>query len=197
MNTSTRAPALGVSILPLAILIGLLALNFYISTLGISAPSKTIVIFISAIIAAIVAIVGCKTPLAKLEEGIKSSIRVAVPAMLILLLIGAIMAAWIMSGIVPTLVYYGLQLISPMVFIPVSCLICIIVSLCIGSSWSTSGTVGLALMAIGEAMGAPLEMVAGAVISGAYLAIKCQRFRKRLPWRPLSLALKCLSISVI
>jgi len=167
-----NSPGLGVSIVPLAILIGLLSLNFYISTLGISAPSKTIVIFVSAVIAALVAVYGCNTPLKALENGISRSIQVAVPAIVILLVIGAVMAAWIMSGIVPTLVYYGLELMSPSIFLPVSCLICIVVSLCIGSSWSTSGTVGIALMAIGEAMNVPLEMVAGAVISGAYFGDK-------------------------
>ena len=161
-----------VSILPLAILISLLALNFYISTIGIDAPTKTIVIFVSAIFATLIAVFACKTPFKKIEKGIKKSIVVAVPAILILFIIGAVMAAWIMSGIVPTLVYYGLSLINPSVFLPLSTLICIIVSLCIGSSWSTSGTVGIALMAIGEAMKIPAEITAGAVISGAYFGDK-------------------------
>lgn len=167
-----KSPGLGVSIVPLAILIGLLSLNFYISTLGISAPTKTIVIFISAILAGLIAVFWCKTPLKAIERGIAKSIQVALPAMVILLVIGSVMAGWIMSGIVPTLVYYGLDLMNPSVFLPMSCLICVVVSLCIGSSWSTSGTVGIALMAIGEAMNVPLEMVAGAVVSGAYFGDK-------------------------
>ena len=172
MNKNNNEPGLAVSILPLAILIGLLALNFYISMQGIDAPTKTIVIFVSAVLATLIAVFACDTPFKKIEKGIRKSIQVAVPAILILFIIGAVMAAWIMSGIVPTLVYYGLDLINPSIFLPLSCLICIIVSLCIGSSWSTSGTVGIALMAIGEAMNVPAEMTAGAVISGAYFGDK-------------------------
>ena len=172
MNKNNNPPGLAISILPLVILISLLALNFYISTLGISAPTQTIIIFISAIIAAFIAVVFSQTSFAQLESGIKKSINVALPAILILLIIGAVMAAWIMSGIVPTIVYYGLEMISPSVFLPLSCVICIIVSLCIGSSWSTVGTVGIALMAIGEAMLVPSEITAGAVLSGAYFGDK-------------------------
>src|SRR5690606_27013040 len=89
-------------------------------------------------------------------------------ANLILLVVGSLIGLWIFSGVVPAMIYYGIELINPVWFLPVSCLVCAIVSLATGSSWSTGGTVGIALIGVGQALGIPLGMVAGAVISGAY-----------------------------
>jgi NhaC family Na+:H+ antiporter len=108
----------------------------------------------------------------EMQRGITDGILVALPACLILLVIGMLIATWITSGIVPTMIYYGLKLISPGVFLPATCIICSLVSLSTGSSWSTAGTVGIALIGVGHGLGFPLPIVAGAIISGAYFGDK-------------------------
>jgi len=108
----------------------------------------------------------------QIEAGIVHGITVALQACLILLVIGMLIGTWIISGIVPTMIWYGLKLISPSVFLVTSCLICSLVSLATGSSWSTAGTVGIALIGIGQGLGVPLPMVAGAIISGSYFGDK-------------------------
>jgi len=107
-----------------------------------------------------------------IEKGIVEGIVIALQACLILLVIGMLIGTWIISGIVPTMIYYGLKLISPSVFLVTTCLICSLISLATGSSWSTAGTVGIALIGIGQGLGIPLHMVAGAIISGSYFGDK-------------------------
>src|SRR4030066_411668 len=94
-----------------------------------------------------------------------------VPVM-ILLLVGALAGTWLVSGIIPAMVYYGLQVLSPSIFLPASVIIASIISMATGSSWTTSATVGIALVGIGTALGIPTGMIAGAVISGAYFGDK-------------------------
>ncbi|NVB37273.1 Na+/H+ antiporter NhaC [Pseudenhygromyxa sp. WMMC2535] len=107
-----------------------------------------------------------------LQAGILKAIGLAMGAILILLIIGMLMGTWLAAGIVPALIAWGLELLSPQWFLPASCAVCSIVSLVSGSSWSTAGTVGLALIGVGEAMGIDPAMTAGAVISGAYFGDK-------------------------
>ncbi len=107
-----------------------------------------------------------------LENAILENINVAMQAILILLLIGALIGAWVLGGVVPTLVVWGLKLISPSLFLFSACIVCSIVSLASGSSWSTAGTVGVAFIGMGKAMGLPMGPVAGAVICGAYFGDK-------------------------
>jgi Na+:H+ antiporter, NhaC family len=107
-----------------------------------------------------------------LQDGIIEAITLAMGAILILLVIGVLMGTWLASGIVPALITWGLELLSPSWFLPASCAVCSIVSLVSGSSWSTAGTVGLALIGVGDAMGIDPAMTAGAVISGAYFGDK-------------------------
>lgn len=104
--------------------------------------------------------------------GITSGIAVAIPACLILMLIGVLIGTWIQAGIVPTLIVYGLKVVSPSIFLATTCIVCAVVSLATGSSWSTAGTVGIALVGIGSALGLPPGMTAGAIISGAYFGDK-------------------------
>ena len=108
----------------------------------------------------------------QIQAGIVSAINLAMAAILILLVIGVLMGTWLASGIVPALIAWGLQLMSPSWFLPASCAVCSIVALVSGSSWSTAGTVGLALIGVGNAMGINPAMTAGAVISGAYFGDK-------------------------
>ena len=105
-------------------------------------------------------------------EGITEAIAAAVPAMLIILSIGILIAAWVAGGVISTMVYYGLQIISPSFFLVTALLLCSLVSLAIGSSLSTIGTVGVALFGIGSALGVPPAVTAGAIVSGAYFGDK-------------------------
>ncbi len=107
-----------------------------------------------------------------LDEGIRKAIGMAMSAMLILLVIGILMGTWLVSGVVPALVDWGLSLLSPQFFLPTVCAVCSVVSLVSGSSWSTAGTVGIAMIGIGGALGVDPAMTAGAVISGAYFGDK-------------------------
>lgn len=108
----------------------------------------------------------------ELETALVRSIGVALPSILILMAIGMLIGTWTASGIVPYLIKLGLDLLSPSLFLPAACVICIIVSLSTGSSWSTAGTVGVALIGVGQGLGFSLPMTAGAVVSGAYFGDK-------------------------
>ncbi|WP_129595956.1 Na+/H+ antiporter NhaC [Anaerophilus nitritogenes] len=107
-----------------------------------------------------------------LEEGILSTIKMGMQSILILMVIGCIIGTWILSGVVPTMIYYGLKIISPGIFLIATCIICSIVSIATGSSWTTAGTVGIALIGVGTGLGIPSQIVAGAIISGAYFGDK-------------------------
>lgn len=162
-------PPILVSIIPIAVLIGLMTLNLFLEDAYV--PSEMI-LFVSAVIAALIAFFVIKVPYKKIEKGILNSIDMAMQANLIMLLVGALIAIWIASGIVPTLIYYGLEIISPKAFLTICCISCGIVAICTGSSWSTIGTVGLALIGVGTVMGINVGLVAGAIISGAYFGDK-------------------------
>jgi len=108
----------------------------------------------------------------EIRQGIVDSISSAMASMIILLLIGTLAGTWLLSGIVPAMIYYGLQILNPTIFLVAACIVCSIVSVATGSSWTTSATVGIALVGIGTALGLPLGMVAGAIISGAYFGDK-------------------------
>lgn len=107
-----------------------------------------------------------------LEDGIISTIQMSMQAILILMVIGLVIGAWILSGTVPTMIFYGLKILSPGIFLVATCIICAIVSLATGSSWTTAGTVGIALLGVGIGLDIPKEMIAGAIISGAYFGDK-------------------------
>lgn len=107
-----------------------------------------------------------------IEEGIVHGIAISLQAILILLVVGMLIGAWIASGIVPILIYHGLALLSPSIFLVAACLICCVVSVATGSSWTTAGTVGIALIGVGQGLGVPLPMAAGAIVSGAYFGDK-------------------------
>ena len=109
---------------------------------------------------------------AYLEQGILASINRSMQAMLILAIVGAMIASWMAAGTIPSMMYYGIKIISPKVFLITACILCSIVSLATGSSWSTAGSMGVALIGVGTALGFPPEMTAGAVVSGAYFGDK-------------------------
>jgi NhaC family Na+:H+ antiporter len=108
----------------------------------------------------------------EIEEAMYKGIRLALPAVVIIILVGLTIGAWIGGGIVATMIYYGLKIMTPSLFLVSISIICFVVSLAIGSSWSTMGTIGVAGMGIGLSMGIPAPMVAGAIISGSYFGDK-------------------------
>lgn len=129
-------------------------------------------IITSAIVAAVVAMVGLNYSWKEIEEGIVDTIKMSMGAILILMIIGMVVGTWILSGIVPTMIYYGLKVLSPGIFLVATLIICSIVSLATGSSWTTAATVGIALMGVGIGLGIPSHIIAGAIISGAYFGDK-------------------------
>jgi len=164
-----KVPSVLISSIPIAVLMGLMLLNLKLADDYI--PTETVLI-ICAVLAGLIAFFHIGKSYKELETGILHSINLAMPALLIIFVVGALIAVWIMSGIVPMLIYYGLAIINPSAFLFVSCLMCAVIAICTGSSWSTVGTIGLALMAMGTTLGIPDGMTAGSIISGAYFGDK-------------------------
>jgi NhaC family Na+:H+ antiporter len=107
-----------------------------------------------------------------IQNGMVRGITNALPATIILIIVGIMIGVWILAGVVPTLIYYGLTILSPSIFLPATVIICALTSLATGTSWGTTGTIGVALMGVGAGLGFPLPLVAGAVLSGAYFGDK-------------------------
>ena len=159
------------ALIPLLILIILLTYNIAIYGDDTLKGSNQFILLIAGAIAGLVGFfnkISYKLMLQKIAENIAS---VTIP-ILILLFVGALAGTWLLSGIIPAMIYYGVQIASPSFFLPACVLICTLISLATGSSWSTSATVGIALIGIGKALGLPAGMIAGAVISGAYFGDK-------------------------
>ena len=167
-----QAISVGYALIPLAVLVVMLA--FVIKAFGADAidGGSQVSLLIASSVAAFIAIVLCGVKWSTLENAIVDNIRTSASAIIILLLIGAVSSSWMLSGVVPTLMYYGLQIISPSIFLGVACLICAMVAIVTGSSWTTIATIGVALMGIGRAEGFDEGWIAGAIISGAYFGDK-------------------------
>ncbi len=162
----------GISLIPILILVTLLALNISIFGSDAILGASQVALLFSAGVAIWLAMWLFKIPWQDFEEAIKSNIGDVTTAIVILFLIGAISGTWTISGIVPTFIYYGVKIISPKVFLLTACIICALVSVTIGSSWTTIATIGVALLGIGKALGFSDGMIAGAIISGAYFGDK-------------------------
>lgn len=164
-------PYLIEALLPVLLLVSMLAASVAIFGEDASYGPNQIALLLAAAVAGLLGMRrGIGWP--ALQEGIVNAITIALPAMLILLMVGALIGAWILSGTVPYLILLGTQLLSPEWFYPAVCLICALVALSIGSSWTTAGTIGVALMGAGQAMDLSPAITAGAVISGAYFGDK-------------------------
>jgi len=133
--------------------------------------SNQFILILGAAVAAIVGFLN-KTSYHKMLEEVSENLKSTSGALLILLMVGALSGTWLVSGIIPTMIYYGIQLLNPTFFLVASVLICAIISIATGSSWTTSATVGIALIGIGDTLGVSLGMTAGAVLSGAYFGDK-------------------------
>ena len=169
---SHKKPTLFQALIPILVLVFLLIINvrFIFGDDSLSGANQ-----ISLLIAAgIAGIIGVKNGFnwKEILNGITGSIKSALPALIILLLIGSLAGTWLISGIVPAMIYYGLDILHPSIFLVATCIICSIVSIATGSSWSTVATVGIALLGVGKALGFSDGMIAGAIISGAYFGDK-------------------------
>lgn len=160
------------ALIPVFALVGMLFYNvFFVFGDDALSGSNQFILLLGAAVAAIVGFynkVSYKQMLDEVAENVKSTTG----ALLILLMVGALAGTWLISGIIPSMIYYGLQILNPTIFLAACVIICAIISIATGSSWTTSATVGIALIGIGETLGIGLGMTAGAVLSGAYFGDK-------------------------
>ena len=174
-NTNKKILPLQVAILPLIFLVTLLSFNLYANVFIYDADplagSSQFILILSGAFAAMIGL-QYNTSYKEVIESISNSIKSVTPALIILLWVGALAGTWMISGIIPSMVYFGLKILDPNIFLPACIVICSIISVATGSSWTTSATVGIALVGIGKALGIPAGMVGGAVIAGAYFGDK-------------------------
>lgn len=159
------------ALLPVVILVGMLAYNVFVYGDDSLNGTNQFILLMGGAVAAIVGVcnrVSYKQMITEVSENVKSTTG----ALLILLMVGALTGTWLISGIIPSMIYYGLQVLNPTIFLAASLIICSVISIATGSSWTTSATVGIALIGIGSTLGIPLGMTAGAILSGAYFGDK-------------------------
>lgn len=171
-NSSSKLPSPLLSLVPILVLILLLFVTIH--TFGSDALNggSQVVLLTATAVCSVLAMVFCRVGWKDIEQAICNNILGVGVALIILLLIGALAGSWMISGVVPTLIYYGMQILHPSFFLASCCVICAIVSVMTGSSWTTIATIGIALMGIGEAQGFTTGWIAGAIISGAYFGDK-------------------------
>ena len=166
-----KSPKLYQAFIPIIFLIIFLALNVIIFKENTLSGANQIVLLLSAAVAGLISI-RLNISYNKLLSSINKSISIAIPSILILLIIGSLAGTWLISGIIPVMIYYGLQIIHPGIFLFAAIIVSGIVSVVTGSSWSTIATIGVALLGIGKTLGINEGLVAGAIISGAYFGDK-------------------------
>ena len=159
------------ALLPLLVLIGLLAFNVFVYGDDALSGSNQFILLFGGAVAAMVGFAN-KISYTIMLEKVADNLKSVTGAILILLFVGALAGTWLIGGVIPAMIYYGLQILHPSIFLPACVIICALISLATGSSWTTSATVGIALIGIGKALGVPVGMVAGAVLSGAYFGDK-------------------------
>ena len=161
-----------ISLIPVLVLITLLAVNIAIFGSDAILGASQVALLASAGVCVLLSTLAFRTPWKEFEASIRNNVADVAGAILILFLIGAVSGTWTMSGVVPAFIYYGVQIIGPKVFLLSACVICAIISVMTGSSWTTIATIGVALLGIGRAEGFSDGMIAGAIISGAYFGDK-------------------------
>jgi NhaC family Na+:H+ antiporter len=161
------------ALIPVIILMGMLAYNIFFvdDQEWFGSYTNQIILLLGGIVSAIVGFFN-KVSLGLMLREIWENLRSVFVPIMILFLVGALAGTWLVSGVIPAMVYYGLQVLSPEIFLPASVIIAAVISIATGSSWTTSATVGIALVGIGTALGINPGMIAGAVISGAYFGDK-------------------------
>lgn len=169
--TSPKRPTLLQAFTPIFFLIIFLVLNVYFFGEDTLSGANQIALLLAATVGSIVAVT-LGHNWVDVRKQVVSSISSAMPSILILLLIGSLAGTWLLSGVVPAMIYYGLKILHPSIFLIACVIVCAMVSLATGSSWSTVATIGVALLGIGNALGFGTGLVAGAIISGAYFGDK-------------------------
>ena len=159
------------ALIPVFALIGMLAYNVFVFGDDALSGSNQFILLMGGAVAAVVGFFN-KVNLEQMIEEVAENIKSTSNSILILLMVGALAGTWLISGIIPTMIYYGLQILNPTIFLAACVVICAIISIATGSSWTTSATVGIALIGIADALGIPLGMTAGAILSGAYFGDK-------------------------
>ncbi|WP_457616574.1 Na+/H+ antiporter NhaC [Lutibacter sp.] len=160
------------ALIPVVILMFMLAYNiFFAGGELLGTYSNQYILLMGGVVASVVGFLN-KVPLSLMLTEIWENIKSVFVPIMILFLVGALAGTWLVSGIIPAMVYYGLEVLNPSIFLPASVIIAAMISIATGSSWTTSATVGIALIGIGSALGIPTGMIAGAVISGAYFGDK-------------------------
>lgn len=159
------------ALIPVFALIGMLAYNVFVFGDDALSGSNQFILLMGGAVAAVVGFFN-KVNLEQMIEEVAENIKSTSNSILILLMVGALAGTWLISGIIPTMIYYGLQILNPTIFLAACVIICAIISIATGSSWTTSATVGIALIGIADALGIPLGMTAGAILSGAYFGDK-------------------------
>ncbi|GAA3508429.1 Na+/H+ antiporter NhaC family protein [Aquimarina addita] len=160
------------ALIPIVALVGMLFYNvFFVFGDDALGGSNQFILLLGAAVAAIVGFFN-KVSYKQMMEEVARNVQSTTSALLILLMVGALAGTWLISGIIPTMIYYGLQILNPTIFLAACVIICAIISIATGSSWTTSATVGIALIGIGNTLGISIGMTAGAVISGAYFGDK-------------------------
>lgn len=169
--TDIKLPSPALAVAPLLALIAMLGTSIYLFGDGTTGGPGQIALITAGVLAGLVGIVGGRS-WQELEKGAAASITRALPALFILLMVGTLVGLWMLSGTIPYIIYYGLQLLVPEVFYVAAVLLSAVVAISIGSSWTTAGTVGISLVGIAAASGLSVPVTAGAVISGAYFGDK-------------------------
>ncbi|MBT8114615.1 MAG: Na+/H+ antiporter NhaC [Arenicella sp.] len=163
--------SLGLALLPVLLLIVALSWNVYVfGDDALGGSTQMIILLVTGMAAAIGLSRGVSWK--KQQASVVATIGNAMPSILILLLVGALASSWLLAGTVPVLVYYGLKLLTPTVFLVACCIVCALTSLISGSSWSTAATIGVAMVGVGRALGIPDGLIGGAIISGSYFGDK-------------------------
>ena len=167
-----KQPKAWISFIPIATLMILLLLTINCFDGDLLGGAGQVILLISTGICSLLAITICHVPWKNIEQAIVNNITSVANALVMLLLIGAMSGAWMVSGVIPTLIYYGLEIMNPNFFLASACIICAFVSFMTGSSWTTIATLGLAFLGIGRMQGFSDGWIAGAIISGAYFGDK-------------------------
>ena len=172
MTKDKKLPSPLLSFVPIAILVSMLAITIHLFGSDALGGGSQICLLATTGVCVLIGMAGFKRKWRHFEKAITHNITGVATALIMLLIIGALSGAWMVNGVVPTLIYYGIQIIHPSFFLVSTCLICCIVSVMTGSSWTTIATIGIALMGIGEAQGFSTGWIAGAIISGSYFGDK-------------------------
>lgn len=159
------------ALVPVVALVGMLAYNVFSFGDEALSGSNQFILLMGGAVAAIVGFFN-KVKFDQMVEEVGENIKSTAGSILILLMVGALAGTWLISGIIPTMIYFGLQILNPTIFLAACVIICAVISVATGSSWTTSATVGIALIGIADALGIPLGMTAGAILSGAYFGDK-------------------------